>query len=436
MKIKTRKKPYSEVVSIKRPPHKKPKQAWGILHLLLRILSIPDLWATRFECRRHGMEKLGKKEPALFLMNHSAFIDLKIASKLLFGRKYHIVCTSDGFVGKNLLMRLLGCIPTQKFVTDIALVRDLMYTTGKLESSVLMYPEASYSFDGTATPIPSSLGMLCKRLDVPVIMIRTHGAFLRDPLYNGLRLRKTKVSADMTYVLSPDEMKEMSIEEINEILVSHFTFDNFREQQEQHIPITEKFRAEGLSRVLYKCPHCGTESTMQASGISVSCGTCGKSWILSEFGEMHCVKEGAPLPKENTFVSRDFTHIPDWYAWERACVRDELENGTYSLDIPVDIRMLVDTKAIYEVGEGRLVHNAEGFHLTGCDGALDYTQKPLSSYSLYADYFWYELGDMVCIGDIDALYYCFPKIDVDIAAKTRLAAEELYKLAKESKAKA
>ena len=37
---------------------------------------------------------------------------------------------------------------------------------------------------------------------------------------------------------------------------------------------------------------------------------------------------------------------------------------------------------------------------------------------------------MVCIGDQNVLYYCFPKGAGDIVAKTRLAAEELYKLKK------
>ena len=87
-------------------------------------------------------------------------------------------------------------------------------------------------------------------------------------------------------------------------------------------------------------------------------------------------------------------------------------------------------KCIYEVGEGRLVHTAEGFHLTGCDGQLDYTQKPLASYSLYSDYYWYELGDMICIGDRRVLYYCFPQNGEDVVAKTRLATEELYHLVK------
>ena len=67
------------------------------------------------------MERLGKKQPCLILMNHSSFIDLEIASTILFPRPFNIVCTTDGFVGKNWLMRLLGCIPTKKFMQDVNL---------------------------------------------------------------------------------------------------------------------------------------------------------------------------------------------------------------------------------------------------------------------------------------------------------------------------
>ena len=97
--------------------------------------------------------------------------------------------------------------------------------------------------------------------------------------------------------------------------------------------------------------------------------------------------------------------------------------------------MMVDYKAIYMVGSGKLIHDENGFHLTGCNGKLDYTQGPLACYSLYSDYYWYELGDMICIGNQDALYYCFPKGSGDVVAKTRLAAEELYKLKKRRRAK-
>lgn len=92
------------------------------------------------------------------------------------------------------------------------------------------------------------------------------------------------------------------------------------------------------------------------------------------------------------------------------------------------IYMMVNMDRIYQVGEGVLTHSPEGFHLTGCDGKLDYVQEPVASYSLYSDFFWYEIGDVISIGDARAQYYCFPQNCGDIVAKTRLATEELYKM--------
>ena len=419
MKIKVTDKSYEQVLALPQEEHRKPLKPSIFFRTLLKLLSAADLKATNFHCRSLGMERLGADEPCLFLMNHSSFIDLKIASTILYPRPFNIVCTSDGFVGKAWLMRHLGCIPTQKFVSDLSLVRDMLYTVKELRSSILMYPEASYSFDGTATPLPESIGKCVKMLGVPLVMIRTYGAFARDPLYNGLQLRKVEVSADMEYLLSPQEIAGASPAEINALLAERFSFDNFRDQQERNIRITEPFRADGLNRVLYKCPHCGKEGAMTGKGITLRCGSCGKPYLLTETGFLQA-QEG----------ETEFPHIPEWYRWERSCVRQELLDGSYRLDIPVRICMLVDSKSIYRVGEGRLIHTREGFHLSGCEGKLDYRQKPSSSYSLYSDYFWYELGDMICIGNSKVLYYCFPTGQQDVVAKTRLAAEELYKLTK------
>lgn len=119
--------------------------------------------------------------------------------------------------------------------------------------------------------------------------------------------------------------------------------------------------------------------------------------------------------------------------WQRQQVRKELEQGTYRLDTAVDIGMMVDYKALYMVGSGRLVHDAAGLHLTGCDGKLSYTRSPLASHSLNADFFWYEIGDVICLGGRDTQYYCFPKGCGNVVTKTRLAAEELYKMKKQVK---
>ena len=156
---------------------------------------------------------------------------------------------------------------------------------------------------------------------------------------------------------------------------------------------------------------------MRGEGTQISCSCCGKTYELDELGFLRAL-EG----------ETEFAHVPDWYAWERACVREELLNGSYRMEAPVDICMAIDTTCIYRVGHGILTHTASGLHLTGCDGKLDYHHAPLSSYSLYSDFNWYEIGDVICIGDHNALYYCFPQGGGDVVAKARLAAEELFKI--------
>ena len=424
MKIKVKEMSYEDVLALPKEKYHKPmKQHWVFRALLGAVCSV-NMFAmgVGFQCRKIGMEKLGKDEPCLILMNHSSFIDLKIAYSILRSRPFNIVSTTDSFVGKGWLMRLIGCIPTKKFVSDPKLVRDMIYAVKELKSSVLMYPEAGYSFDGKTTTLPDSLGRCVKMLGVPVVMVRTYGAFARDPLYNGLQIRKVKVSADMEYVLSAQEVAEKTTDELNEIIGRCFDFDNFKWQQENKIRIKEKFRADGLNRVLYKCPHCMTEGKMLGKGIHLTCEACGKSYELTEYGFMKAV-DG----------ETEFEHILDWYQWERECVKKEILDGTYQLEVPTDIYMLVDKKCLYRVGTGILKHTAEGFHLAGCDGKLDYKQKPTASYSLNSDYFWYEIGDVIGIGDSKVLYYCFPKKEGDIVAKTRLAAEEMYKIARQQR---
>jgi len=419
VKIKIKKKSYQEVMALPKQKHIKPMKQSFFFRLLLRVVSTFDLWACKFSLRRIGMEKLDKKQPCLYLMNHSSFIDLEIAAVILFPRRFSIVSTTDGFVGKNLLMRLLGCIPTKKFIFDLGLIRDMSYAVKQHKSSILLFPEAGYTFDGTTTTLPETLGAFVKMLGIPVVMIETHGAFARQPLYNNLRKRRVKVSAEMRYLLSAEDCAQKDAEELQALITSQFTFDAFRRQQEQRISIREPNRAEGLERVLYKCPACLAEGQTEGRGDSLVCHACGKKYVLDEYGFLRAETGETEYP-----------HIPDWFAWERDCVRRELEDGVYQLDCDVRVRMLVDTKSLYDVGDGRLLHTREGFRLIGDGGAWEYTQKPISSYTLNSDFNWYEIGDVIGIGNPKALYYCFPKEKSVSVAKARLAAEELYKIIK------
>ena len=426
MKTTVRQMDFDKVMALPRYAHKPPRKPGIFWRTLIRLLTVFGMAGTRFQYETEGFDRIGRDEPCLILMNHSCFLDMQIAYRILFPRAFNIICTSDAFVGfwglMGWLMRTIGCVPTQKFVTDIGLIQDMTYCFKNLKTSVLMYPEASYSFDGTCTPLPRKMGVLLKKFDVPVIMIETFGAFSRNPLYNELQVRKgVPVSARARVLYTREEIREKSVKELSDGLDAAFGFDHFKWQKEQGLEIDDDFRADGLNRILYKCAHCGTEGKMMGKGTTLTCGHCGKQWELTPLGELKA-KEG----------ETEFSHIPDWYAWEREQVRREILEDTYRLDVDVDIAMLVDFKAIYKVGEGHLTHDRGGFRLTGCDGRLEYTQKPQSCYGLYADYYWYEIADTICIGDNERLYYCFPKTEATVA-KPRLAVEEMYKLYKARK---
>ena len=177
MKIKVINKSYDELLKMQEMKRKDPIKQNLFWRKLLQVVSFPTMKKYNFKLNKTGMEKLKGKEPALYLMNHSSFTDMKMAASILADRRYAIVTSMDAFIGMDLLLRLLGCIMTQKFVSDLKLIRDMVKVVKEYNSSILMYPEACYTIDGTATTLPDSLGKFVKMLGIPLVMITTHGAF-------------------------------------------------------------------------------------------------------------------------------------------------------------------------------------------------------------------------------------------------------------------
>lgn len=238
MKIKTKTISYDEAMSLPSWEHKQPKKPSKLLAAIARIGLGGELKKVDFSCEKIDMERAGDG-PWMILMNHCSFTDLAIAFEVMKGRPFSIVCTSDALVGKEGLMRSLGCIPTRKFVSDMSLISDMDYALTQNKASVLMYPEAGYSLDGTGTRIPRRLGVLLKKLKHPVVMITTFGAFTRDPLYNNLQKRDVKVTCQMKCLFTAEELANTKVRQIDEIVDKEFTLDYFKWQQDNRIEIDE-----------------------------------------------------------------------------------------------------------------------------------------------------------------------------------------------------
>ena len=245
MKINTRNLPYEEVLKLPRLEHRTPRMPSKALAAVVRIASAPTLWKTKFRYTTERMELVGD-EPCLILMNHCSFTDMKLAYGIFYPKPLGIVTSVDamtGILGK--LMRILGCTPTHKYVSDLTLIKDMEYMLKTNKTSVLMYPEAGYSFDGRTTTLPRKLGILMKKLGVPVVTVITQGAFHRDPLYNMLQIRDVQVSAHVKCIATAEELKEKSVAELDAALDEAFSFDNFAWQRDNKVSIDVPFRADG-----------------------------------------------------------------------------------------------------------------------------------------------------------------------------------------------
>ncbi len=387
------------------------------LRPLTYLFSLPDVIRHGLKIEKIGTE--GLKPPYLMLCNHNAFMDFKAATKAVFPARANYVVAIDGFIGREKLLRDVGGICKRKFTSDVTLIRQLAQVI-KNGDIAMVYPEARYSLCGTTAVLPSSLGRLCKMLKVPVVTFICHGHHVNSPFWN-LHSRGVKpTEAELTLLYTAEELTAASVDEINQKLVEAFQYDDFAWQKERGIRTPYKGRAEGLHKVLYQCAACGTEFRMTSEGIKLKCTSCGKSWTMSELGELSG-DDGVT----------EFSHIPDWYEWERANVRREVEAGTYSTgEMPVTVDSLPNAKRFIRLGEGVMVHDMNGFTVRGTDVDGDPFEMIKSVASLYSCHIEYEYlgkhGDCVDLNTLEDTWYIYPH-DCDFAVtKMALATEELY----------
>lgn len=394
---------------------KKPKRPG--LRLLQYLLAIGDVKKHKLKVYKTHMG--GIKPPYLILGNHNAFLDINVLSYVTFPHLLNYVIAIDGFIGREGLLRTIGGICKRKFTTDTNLVKQIKYCIDH-KWVVAMFPEARYSLIGTNAIIPPSLARLCKYLNVPVVMLRMHGHHINSPFWN-LHDRGVKgVEAEIFPLISKEEVGTLELDEIDNRLQEAFVYDEYKWQKERNIEIHYEGRAEGLHKVLYKCPHCGKEYRMNSKGIHLFCEECGKKWEYTPLGELRAL-EG----------ETEFSHIPDWYEWERAEVRKEVEAGTYKWEGEVHVNMLPNTKEFIPIGNAYLVHDMNGFKLTGeFEGEKYEVDIPASStYGVHIEYEYLgKYGDCVDLNTLDNTYYTYPHGKDFAVTKFSLAAEELYKL--------
>lgn len=313
------------------------------------------------------------KPPYLMLSNHLYFIDFQLSAVANYPHRTNNVANIDGFIKRAWLMNLLGCICTRKFSNDLHLIKSVVKVL-KRGDVASIYPEARYSATGFTSFIPDSIGKLAKMCKVPVVVVIHHGNHLYTPFYDFRKVRIVPLHTTMTKILTAEEVAILSVDEINARIKKAFEYDEYQYQKDNHILIKEPYRAEGLHKILYQCPHCLKEGKMNSKGAEIFCEECGKVWTWQEDGYLK-TNEG----------ETEFDHIPNWYKWQIKNVKEEVESGKYHFEDDVEVYTLPNTNKIHYLGKAKVSHDAiNGYILQGHYRNEDYCmiRKPLAANSI------------------------------------------------------
>ena len=391
------------------------KRQWVLFELII--------WAIAFIVKTKNHAKIVKKTklpkpPYLLISTHASMIDFYMALMVTFPHMIYWVCTVETFIPRFFIFRRIGVLAKRKFTNDPkAAMRYLeVLEKGKI---LALYPEARYSFTGECERIDKGIGKFVKMANVPVVMIKAHGDYLYCPQWSDQKVRKIRpIVSEVSALVSRNDLTVMDAQEIQSIIEENFNISEEDWMRKNNIRNTYKARAVGIHRILYKCPHCGTEFEMSSETHFLKCNHCGVTYDYLENGQL-----------QNVDGESKFHYPSEWYKWEKECVKKEVKEGTYHFEDDVRVEKLMGAGIGFVPLEGKyhLEHSIkDGFTAKGVDNDFIFKRSSLQSYALHVEYDFEGRGAMLELADAKDTYFVYPLTKPEQLTKMHFAVEHIY----------
>lgn len=207
------------------------------------------------------------------------FVAVALKRQMYFVGSEHIARWKRAY---NLLKYVFAPIMRPKGASAMAAVMSILRHVKK-GANVCLFPEGVRSWDGKPCPILPSTAKLVQKAGVGLVTFRITGGYFVSPMWsNGLR--RGNISGAPVGVYTAEELKNMSEEEIFEIILRDLGEDAYKTQKKAPHPYKNKALAENLEHFLFYCPACGEKGGLHSAGNALSCAACGHRWIFDEYG--------------------------------------------------------------------------------------------------------------------------------------------------------
>ena len=250
--------------------------------------------------------KLGKG-PFLITANHNGDLDPALVA-MSFPEHMYFVASEHvfrkGFLSW-LLTYLFAPIARVKGMTDATAALSIIRAIKK-NANVCLFAEGNRSYNGVTGPIFPATGKLAKATGASLVTYRLEGGYLTSPRWcHGIR--KGHMRGYVVNVYSPEQLKQMTPEEVNNHIREDIMEDAFDLQRTMPYRYKGKDLAKGLENALYFCPKCGKTGTLKSEKDIFSC-TCGLRVRYTETGFFEKVEASDP--------ELAFETVRDWDFWQ------------------------------------------------------------------------------------------------------------------------
>ena len=189
-------------------------------------------------------------------------------------------------------------------------------------------------------------------------------------------------------------------------------FDDNRNLVEENRKISRCHkRAEGLEKILYKCPRCGAEFKNVTKGNVMKCTQCGNTVEYGRDGILHAIK------------GKTFDYISDWYDFERQDLKEQVTDENFRLE--GEVALYVNNEKLNKFvkdGEGTLSVSKDGIQYVGETGENKSLEFKIENRGTIA----FKMGENLEVSE-DGNIYRFAFTEGLFSTKFVLAIEELHK---------
>lgn len=316
--------------------------------LRMRRLREPARLLLRPLVTVSGTDPLPSTGPGLLISNHVTMMDPVLVG-LATQRAVHWMATETLF-GPGMLgaaHKHLGALPKTRFRADMRAIRLLR---GWLDAGAIVgiFPEGERTWTGELGPIQRGLGRLIRMLKVPVYTAQLDNAYRLWPRWSA-RPRRGTVAVNIS---GPHTFTRADKPADIEAMLSAAISVPFAGRDD--LPMRGRNLATGLTNLVYACPDCGVEESLDEEGSALTCRACGAEWTVDVASNL-VSPDGTTTPLQGVLDTLRQRTIADWKNGVDGAI---LTSPQTSLGLP----------GAEPIGTGRLRLLPDRLELVGEDG--------------------------------------------------------------------